>query len=774
LIGLDSMMSDADSRLLDALASLNQIGAAVNRISPRDIGSLALRRPSSKSRGADEGVEATLCLIVESAIEVVPGTSAVIYTYDRDARAFDLDSRLSAGEPDDYVPNDAPRPNGIGARAIGQRRRVLSYEEGDLDIHPDKVRAGAKAMACFPLVVADQPVGVLYVYLHQERQFNQLELLMLENFCNQAAMAIYQVRRLASVQRDLVHREDELNRLRRAGLLISSRLRLEETLEAILQMAMEVTDARYGIFRLVDESGANLVARAVAGGDEGQPILEALPMDGSSIMGWVAEHREPLCIHDLNAAPWVRIYRPLYADLAMHSELAVPLIGASGRLEGVLNLESPEVGAFGEQDSLLLQSLATQAVVAIQEARLLDALLEMAQLLLAQPCDQVLNRLVELACGLLNAAASAVWTLEGDELVLQVASTGYQRGERLPLSDSLTGQAVIERRAVRADDVRTDPRFNRPDLARDQDWSRALIVPLLTSFSDQAQPGAQRQVAGAFSVYSVGAEPARFAESEWDEKVLTVLAHYAALAVQNEARQRELRAVQERHAVAETFAAVGDIAANVLHHLNNKVGAIPVRIQGIQDKSQSALLADPYLAKNLEEIERSACEAMEAVRENLIHLRPIQPSPVGVAACVAAAIETANLPEGVRVQIDGLEDLPVVAAGERGLPMVFSNLLENAAEAMGGEGVVTITGAASDDRVEIAVGDDGPGIPPELHETIFEFNFSGRGSSRPSIGFGLWWVKTLMARLGGSVAVESDGVHGTTFRLRLPRAQEGA
>ncbi len=747
-------MSDSDSRLLDALASLNQIGAAVNRISPRDIGS----------------VEATLCLIVESAIEVVPGTSAVIYTYDRDARAFDLDSRLSAGEPSDYVPNDAPRSDGIGMRAIGQRRRVLSYEEGDLDIHPDKVRAGAKAMACFPLVVADRPVGVLYVYLHQERQFSQLELLMLENFCNQAGMAIYQVRRLASVQRDLARREDELNRLRRAGWLISSRLRLEETLEAILQMAMEVTGARYGIFRLVDESRANLVASAVAGGDEGQPIVEALPIDGSSIMGWVAEHREPVCIHDLNAAPWVRIYRPLYADLAMHSELAVPLIGASGRLEGVLNLESPEVGAFGEQDSLLLQSLATQAVVAIQEARLLDALLEMAQLLLAQPCDQVLNRLVELACSLLNAAASAIWTLEGDELVLQVASAGYQRGERLPLHDSLTGQAVVGCRPVRADDVRTDPRFNCPDLARDQDWSRALIVPLLTNGDEQL--GAQRQVAGAFSVYSVGAEPVRFAESEWDEKVLTVLAHYAALAVQNKARQKELRAVQEQHAVAETFAAVGDIAANALHHLNNRVGAIPVRIQGIQDKSRAALLADPYLAKNLEEIERSACEAMEAVRENLIHLRPIHPSPVDVAACVAAAVEAANLPEGVQVQIDGLEDLPVVAAGERGLAMMFGNMLENAAEAMGGEGVVTIEGAASADWVEITVSDDGPGIPPELHETIFEFNFSGRRSSRPSIGFGLWWVKTLMARLGGSVAVESDGAHGTTFRLRLPRASE--
>ncbi|MBN1978558.1 MAG: GAF domain-containing protein [Anaerolineae bacterium] len=745
----------ADPRLLDALASLNQIGAAVNRISPRDIGS----------------VEATLRLIVESAIEVVPGTSAVIYTYDRDARAFDLDSRLSAGEPGDYVPSDEPRAGGLGMRAIGQRRRVLSYEEEDVDIHPDKVQAGAKAMACYPLIVADHPVGILYVYLHQDRCFGQLELLMLDNFVNQAAMAIYQARRLASVQRDLARREDELSRLRHAGLLISSRLRLEETLEAILQMALEVTDAQYGIFRLVDGSGESLVARAVTGGavagkDVAHPMVEILPIDSSSIMGWVAEHREPLCIHDLNAAPWVRIYQPLYADLRMQSELAVPLVGASGRLEGVLNLESPAVGAFNEQDSLLLQSLATQAVVAIQEARLLDALLEVAQLLLAQPCEQVLGRLVDLACELLNGAASAIWTLEGDELVLQVASTGYQRGERLPLGSSLAGQAIIERRPVRADDMRTDPRFNRPDLAREQDWSRALIVPLLTN--------GERLPVGVFSVYSVGSEPGRFAESEWDEKVLTCLAHYAALAVQNETRQKELRAVQKQHAVAETFAVVGDIAANVLHHLNNKVGTIPVRIQGIQDKSRGALLADPYLAKNLEEIEHSACAALESVRENLAHLRPIHPAPVDVAAFALAAVDAATLPEGVHVEIKGLADLPPVIAGKQSLTLVFGNLLENAAEAMGGEGTVVIEGAAGDEWVEIAVGDDGPGIPPELQDAIFEFDFSGHRSSRPSIGFGLWWVKTLMARLGGSVAVESDGVHGTTFRLRLPRVQEGA
>jgi signal transduction histidine kinase len=75
--------------------------------------------------------------------------------------------------------------------------------------------------------------------------------------------------------------------------------------------------------------------------------------------------------------------------------------------------------------------------------------------------------------------------------------------------------------------------------------------------------------------------------------------------------------------------------------------------------------------------------------------------------------------------------------------------------------------------VEVTISDNGPGIAPQLHDHIFELNYSGRGTTHPSkLGFGLWWVKTLMTRLGGSVSVESDGTHGTTFRLRLPRAEK--
>jgi signal transduction histidine kinase len=293
-------------------------------------------------------------------------------------------------------------------------------------------------------------------------------------------------------------------------------------------------------------------------------------------------------------------------------------------------------------------------------------------------------------------------------------------------------------------------------------WSRGLAAPLLSG--ETGQPVAMP--VGALCVYATSAENNPAAGSEWDKKVLACLAHYAALAVQNQARQDALRIAQEQRAVAETFAAVGDVAANLLHQLNNKVGTIPVRIEGIQDKCAAALQADLYLTSNLEAIDRSATEAMETVRESLSHLRPITLVPVDVQSCLTAA----QIPVGINLSQEGLRNLPSVLGARQSLALVFSNLMENAAAA--GANMILIRGSAGDGYVEITVSDDGPGIPPALQDRIFDFNVSGRkGSHTNKLGFGLWWVKTLMARLGGSVSVDPPaGQQGATFRLRLPLA----
>jgi signal transduction histidine kinase len=352
--------------------------------------------------------------------------------------------------------------------------------------------------------------------------------------------------------------------------------------------------------------------------------------------------------------------------------------------------------------------------------------------------------------------SSLIWLQDKDRLVVRAASDRSICDQSIPLGNGPTSRAIQSGHLLSLLELHSGD-FELP--GQDSAGS-ALFVPFATG--SESGPG------GVFSVYTAAGDLRDFGQSDWDKRVVSILGHYAALAVQNTAHLEALRLAEDQRATTETFAAIGDIAANLLHRLNNKVGTIPVRVEGIQDKCEALIQADPYLASNLAEIQRSAAEAMQVVRESLDHLRPIQLGPVSVAACVQNAVSTTHMSGEIRIETQGLENLPTVQAGAERLNLVFTNLLENAADAMGGIGQVSILGAVRGKWVEVRVSDTGPGIPPELHERIFEFNYSTRTSHPGKLGFGLWWVKSWVTRFGGKVAIESASGHGTTFMLSLP------
>jgi len=487
-------------------------------------------------------------------------------------------------------------------------------------------------------------------------------------------------------------KESELRRLNKAGNAVNSPLDLQSTLEVILHTALEVTDARYGIFRLLDPSREQLVTAAVAGEDLDRPMVKGLPVDGRHITGRVASQRTSLRIDDLRKPPWCEFYVPLDLELEMRSELAVPLLGNGNRLEGVLNLESPQVGAFTHGDQLLLEAFAGQAVVAIQQARLLDALLEVAEGVLERPYNEVLQRIVELTGLLLNS-----------------------NGVELEYKDGVLRQGSPE--------------------------GTKLEIEL----EDQ----------GRLCAYLV--EPA-----EWERKALSCLAHHAVLTLKNKRRLDELSATQQRQALTETFAAVGDLSANLLHQLNNKVGIIPVRVEGIMAKCTREVESAPYLARNLKEIESSAQRALEIVRQNLSILRPRPSGMVDLKLCLRRAIKELHLEDLVTEDLE----LPQVQGDVRSFTLVFHNLLENASRALSGKGRIWVWGERQDDYVLVKVADNGPGIPLERQRAVFQLN---KDRSKPhNLGFGLWWVRTVMERSGGSISLESDGRSGTTFILEFP------
>jgi signal transduction histidine kinase len=157
----------------------------------------------------------------------------------------------------------------------------------------------------------------------------------------------------------------------------------------------------------------------------------------------------------------------------------------------------------------------------------------------------------------------------------------------------------------------------------------------------------------------------------------------------------------------------------------------------------------------------------------MVNLRPIHAGPVTVLGCVRAALAGIQLPEGIHVDLILLGDLPPVVASQRSLAFVFTNLLNNAITAMEGVGTIVVRGQTAGPWVEVIVADNGPGIPQHLHERIFEFDLPTRNSQRNGkLGFGLWWVRTLMMRLGGTISVGSEERGGTRFLLRLPRLED--
>ncbi|HBX68698.1 MAG TPA: hypothetical protein DEH25_04775, partial [Chloroflexi bacterium] len=371
----------------------------------------------------------------------------------------------------------------------------------------------------------------------------------------------------------------------------------------------------------------------------------------------------------------------------------------------------------------------------------------------------------EKAADLLNVPGSLLWLCEGDQLEIRAASDPQMLNWRVGIADSATGGVIRSGEAALSPQAAAD----LPGSANN--YGPGLIVPLFMA----GESTNLDQPIGAISILYHQAGFQEVEQAEWDKNVLNILGHYVTLAMQNAAHREAARIAQERHTVTEAFAAIGDIASNLLHQLNNKIGTIPVRIEGIEDKCAETLAADAYLSSNLSEIKSSATQAIEIVRENLFHLRPIRFSAVGVAEAVESALAAAHLPAGVQVWPRELATLPKVHACSQRLPLVFLNLFDNAARAMQGAGEIWVSGKTLEGKVEIRVRDSGPGIPVALHERIFEFNYSSvTAETRANLGFGLWWVKTLMARFGGLISVESDGQAGTTFVLEFPQGEEGA
>jgi signal transduction histidine kinase len=212
------------------------------------------------------------------------------------------------------------------------------------------------------------------------------------------------------------------------------------------------------------------------------------------------------------------------------------------------------------------------------------------------------------------------------------------------------------------------------------------------------------------------------------------------------------------------YAALREEMRGTVHDLNNLLMAVVGHAEFLIHREDPGGHADA--------IREAGSRATSLVRRLLVtDPLPHLPGTVDVNSAILGM-------QGVMAQLAGSGDdivlsldpsAPAAIADREELERALGNLVANARDAMPRGGRVTIETHVVDDTVEIAVSDTGVGIPKELHEKIFEREFS---TKPPGIGYGIGLanVCAFVRSVGGSIRVDSEPGHGATFTVSLPRA----
>ncbi|HEX8825830.1 MAG TPA: HAMP domain-containing sensor histidine kinase [Archangium sp.] len=230
---------------------------------------------------------------------------------------------------------------------------------------------------------------------------------------------------------------------------------------------------------------------------------------------------------------------------------------------------------------------------------------------------------------------------------------------------------------------------------------------------------------------------------------------------------RDERARREAAAAAARGDALTKMAAMAAHEIRNPLGVIRGTVELMRERSGAKLSERDK--ESLEDV-LGEVERLRRLTEDLLDLsadRPLSAQRVELSEVLeeAARATEAAFP-GVKVR-RSFPELPPVEGDAGRLRQVFANLLQNAAQAQG-EGEVRLAAEVEGSGVRVRVEDDGPGVPPEIRERLFDLFVTGKANGT---GLGLALCRRLVERHGGTVALVPEQRQGSTFEVRLPAAR---
>jgi signal transduction histidine kinase len=236
---------------------------------------------------------------------------------------------------------------------------------------------------------------------------------------------------------------------------------------------------------------------------------------------------------------------------------------------------------------------------------------------------------------------------------------------------------------------------------------------------------------------------------------------------------RKNRQLEQSRLAAERRSYVGLLASGLAHEIRNPLNAMNMNLQMLEEEMQAMPGLDAGDLPELLTSTKSEIKRLENLASNFLqYARPGSPRFEArdlneVLQDVAMFLQADFRQRGVELQADLEPLLPTVDLDETQFKQAVINLLVNARQVVGDGGVVQLVSrAGSSGEVVVEVRDNGPGVPEEAREKVFEVFYSSRGGGT---GLGLPIARQIVERHGGTIGLETKEGEGATFRIRLPR-----